>query len=155
MQMAGTWLSTTHMQSAPFDPSALGRGTHDVIVISIDFEFSNALPFVILDLAAANWPDLDEYKEWARITDTRDDAAIDQALAAATNAIIARCPVLMVESCPYEVQYATLLWTNRLLSRRNSPDGIVGVADLGIATVSRMDADIKQMLSPWLDQVVA
>jgi hypothetical protein len=101
------------------------------------------------------WPDLAEYKEWARIGDTRDDAAIDQALAAVTSSIVERCPGLATPACPYEVQYATLLWVNRLLSRRNSPDGIVGVADLGIATVSRADKDILQMLSPWLDQVIA
>lgn len=101
------------------------------------------------------WPDLAEYKEWARIPDNRDDAAIDQALAAVTSSIIERCPPLLAIACPYEVQYATLLWVNRLLSRRNSPDGIVGVADLGIATVSRADKDILQMLSPWLEQVIA
>jgi hypothetical protein len=103
----------------------------------------------------SGWPDLAEYKEWARIADTRDDAAIDQALAAVTSSIVERCPLLLTEACPYEAQYATLLWTNRLLSRRNSPDGIVGVADLGIATVSRADKDILQMLSPWLEQVIA
>lgn len=103
----------------------------------------------------SGWPDLAEYKEWARITDARDDPAIDQALAAVTSSIVERCPLLLTEACPYEAQYATLLWVNRLLSRRNSPDGIVGVADLGIATVSRADKDILQMLSPWLDQVIA
>lgn len=106
------------------------------------------------------WPDLAEYKEWARIppTDTRDDAAIDQALAAVTSSIVERCPTMgppANPACPYELQYATLLWTNRLLSRRNSPDGIVGVADLGIATVAAVDKDILQMMRPWLDQVIA
>lgn len=101
------------------------------------------------------WPDLDEYKEWARIPDTKDDVACDQALSAVKVAIVARCPTLATLPCPEDVLYATLLWTNRLLSRRNSPDGIVGVADLGIATIARTDRDILQMLSPWVSPVIA
>jgi len=102
------------------------------------------------------WPDVDEYKDWARIpaTDTRDDVAIDQALSAVTSSIVNRCPVLADAVCPPEVVYASLLWTNRLLSRRNSPDGIVGVADLGIATIGKIDRDILQMLSPWVEVVI-
>ena len=73
-----------------------------------------------------NWPTVDEYKDWARIRDTSDDVAIDQALSAVMEAIVARAPSLATADCPTDVLYATLLWTNRLLSRRNSPDGIVG-----------------------------
>jgi hypothetical protein len=102
-----------------------------------------------------NWPDVDQYKDWARISDTRDDVAIDQALSAVQEAIVARASALLSAACPTDVQYATLLWTNRLLSRRNSPDGIVGVADLGVATISRQDRDVLQLLSPWLDAVIA
>lgn len=129
--------------------------------MSADFLSDESGNHLITDQAVLplgpGWPDLAEYKEWARIapSDIRDDPAIDQALAAVTYSIVQRCPTLASAQCPYEVQYATLLWTNRLLSRRNSPDGIVGVADLGIATVSRADKDILQMLSPWLDQVIA
>ena len=103
------------------------------------------------------WPDVDEYKDWARIKpdDVRDDVAIDQALSAVASAIVSRCPVLVDALCPPEVVYASLLWTNRLLSRRNSPDGIVGVQDIGIATISRTDKDILQMLSPWVEVVIA
>lgn len=101
------------------------------------------------------WPDLDEYKDWARIRDTKDDVAIDQALTAVLSATVARCPMLADLACPTDVQYAVLLWTNRLLSRRNSPDGIVGVADLGIATISRYDRDIAEMLSPYVEVVIA
>ena len=102
-----------------------------------------------------NWPTVDEYKDWARIRDTSDDVAIDQALSAVQEAIVARASALATADCPTDVQYATLLWTNRLLSRRNSPDGIVGVADLGVATISRQDRDVLQLLSPWLDSVIA
>lgn len=107
----------------------------------------------------SGWPDVDEYKEWARIgtstPDTLDDVAIDQALSAVEEAIVARCPTLATANCPNDVVYATLLWTNRLLSRRNSPDGIVGVQDLGVATISRVDGDVRQLLSPWTEPVIA
>jgi len=102
-----------------------------------------------------NWPTVDEYKDWARIRDTSDDVAIDQALSAVMEAIVARAPTLTIADCPQDVLYATLLWTNRLLSRRNSPDGIVGVADLGVATISRQDRDVLQLLSPWLEPVLS
>jgi hypothetical protein len=102
-----------------------------------------------------NWPTVDEYKDWARIRDTSDDVAIDQALSAVMEAIVSRAATLATADCPTDVLYATLLWTNRLLSRRNSPDGIVGVADLGVATISRQDRDVLQLLSPWLDPVLS
>jgi hypothetical protein len=102
-----------------------------------------------------NWPTVDEYKDWARIRDTSDDVAIDQALSAVQEAIVARAPVLATADCPTDVLYATLLWTNRLLSRRNSPDGIVGVADLGVATIAKADRDVLQLLSPWLEPVLS
>jgi hypothetical protein len=101
------------------------------------------------------WPDIDVYKDWARVRDTTDDVSIDQALLAVQEAIVARCPQLALLPCPADVQYATLLWTNRLLSRRNSPDGVVGVGDLGVATISRADRDVAQLLSPWTEPVIA
>jgi hypothetical protein len=101
------------------------------------------------------WPDVDEYKDWARIRDTTDDVAIDQALSAVQQAVLARCPSLATIPCPPDVLYANLLWTNRLLSRRNSPDGIVGVADLGVATIAKADRDVLQLLSPWLEPVLS
>lgn len=106
------------------------------------------------------WPDLDEYKEWARIgsaadPDTLDDVAIDQALLAVKQAVVARCPTLATAACPADVSYGTLLWTNRLLVRRQSPEGVVGIADLGVATIAAFDRDIAQMLSPWIEPVIA
>lgn len=103
-----------------------------------------------------DWPTIDEYKDWARIRDTTDDVAIDQALLAVQQAIMARAVLeLATIPCPPDVQYSVLLWTNRLLSRRNSPDGIVGVADLGVATIAKADRDVLQLLSPWLEPVLS
>jgi hypothetical protein len=101
------------------------------------------------------WPDVDVYKQWARLSDSVDDAAVDQALSAVQEAIVTRCPSLALIACPYDAQYACLLWTNRVLNRRNSPDGIVGVAELGVATISNFDKDIAQMLSPYVEPVIA
>lgn len=101
------------------------------------------------------WPDIDEYKQWARVPDTVDDVAIDQALSAVKQAIVARCPVLATLACPFDALYACLLWTNRILVRRQSPEGIVGIADMGAVKIMRSDRDIDQMLSPWVEPVIA
>jgi hypothetical protein len=101
------------------------------------------------------WPDIDEYKQWARVPDTADDVAIDQALSAVKVAIVARCPVLATAPCPEDALYACLLWTNRLLVRRQSPEGIVGIADMGAVAIVSTDRDIQQMLSPWIEPVIA
>lgn len=106
------------------------------------------------------WPEVEEYKEWARIgtdavPDTLDDVAIDQALSAVKSAIVARCPGLSAAPCPADVLYACLLWANRLLVRRQSPEGIVGVPDMGMVTIATYDSDIRQMLTPWYEPVIA
>jgi hypothetical protein len=105
--------------------------------------------------SGSGWPDIDEYKAWARIPDGVDDVAADQALTAVMTAIVARCPTLATAPCPGDVVYATLLWTNRLLIRRNSPEGVIGIAELGIASIVKIDSDIAQLLSPWLEVVIA
>lgn len=105
----------------------------------------------------ASWPTVDDYKAWARIADDRDDPAITESLAAVTTAVMQRCgdrlgdrinPLVVATEIPDDVHTAVLLWVNRLQSRRNSPDGIVGVADLGVATVRSFDADIARLLAP-------
>lgn len=105
------------------------------------------------------WPDLDEYKEWSRSNkpgDTTDDAAIDQALSAVKSAILQRSVIWLNNgACPEDLAYCVLLWTNRLLVRRQSPEGIVGIADLGVVSIAKADADIRQMLNPWLEPVIA
>lgn len=111
----------------------------------------------------ADWLTVDDYKAWARIatTDTRDDAAIGDAVVAVSAAVAKRCPRLFVDvdgeppAIPGDVMQAALLWTNRLMSRRNSPDGVVGVADLGTAQIRPTDADILRLLSPYTAMVLS
>jgi hypothetical protein len=107
----------------------------------------------------------DEYKAWARIdpADTADDTAISEAVDASSEAIELRAPAAFATDdtgtplgpVPVSVHNAGLLLANRLLSRRNSPDGIVGVSDMGTARIASYDADISGLLGPWLDSVVA
>jgi hypothetical protein len=109
---------------------------------------------------------VDEYKAYARIdgTDTTDDAAITEAVNSSMEAIMLRAPGAFLTDpdtgealgpVPHAVHQAGLLLTNRLMSRRNSPDGVVGVSDMGTARILSYDADITQMLSPWTPAVVA
>jgi len=111
------------------------------------------------------WLTVDDYKAWARIdpADVADDTAIAEASAAASEAIELRAPLGFpvdengdpVGEVPAMLVQAGRLLTNRLMSRRNSPDGVVGVSDLGTATIVSYDADITQMISPWTQMVVA
>jgi hypothetical protein len=111
------------------------------------------------------WLTVADYKAWARIepTDTADDAAIQECVDAATDAIETNAPrgftydpdTLDPEPVPGSVVEAGLLLTNRLMSRRNSPDGVVGVADMGAARIASYDADISGLLGPYTAVVLA
>jgi hypothetical protein len=116
----------------------------------------------------ADWLTLEQYKAWARITDTMDDEAIQQNIDAvdAKFRLILRPDVFApvpahpinpptAGQVPADVTEAGLLYVNRLLSRRNSPDGVVGVSDVGTATILPQDSDIKRLLGPYLATVLA
>ena len=111
-----------------------------------------------------SWLTVDEYKAWARIdgADTTDDVAIAEAVEASSEAVQIRAPKAFVLDDtdqpvppPQAAHEAGLLLANRLMSRRNSPDGVVGVSDMGTATILSYDADITALLSPWTEMVVA
>lgn len=105
----------------------------------------------------ANWPTVDTYYGYARICDTLDDAIIESALAAVKAAIIARCPSLATvvdPDVPDDVHHAVLLWCNRLVARRNSPEGIVGT-EVGAANIGRWDPDVGRLLAPFMATVLA
>lgn len=113
----------------------------------------------------APWLTLEEYKGWARIdaSDTADDTAISEAVDAASEAIWLRAPAAFLTDpdtgaplpVPRSVHQAGLLLANRLLSRRNSPDGVVGVSDMGTAVIRSYDADITGLLGSFAAGVVA
>jgi len=114
--------------------------------------------------ASGAWLTLEDYKTWARIdsADTTDDAAISGAVAASMEALEIRAPLAFVTDdtgAPIvgdspSLTQAGLLLSNRLMARRNSPDGIVGVSDMGTAQVLSYDADITALVSPWTEMVV-
>lgn len=116
-------------------------------------------------MAEGPWLTVAGYKAWARIaeTDSLDDDAISASVAAATVAIEIRAlrafTLVDVDGAdlpvPADVVEAGYLLTNRLMSRRNSPDGVVGVSDMGTATIVAKDADIAGLLGPWLATVLA
>jgi hypothetical protein len=103
------------------------------------------------------WPDVPDYRNWARVPDGVDDDAITVALTAVVEAIRARCPCLFAASpyVPDAAYQASLLWTSRLLARRNSPEGVIGVSDMGVANIGRWDPDVARLLSPYTDPVLA
>ena len=105
----------------------------------------------------ADWLTLDDYKAWARIADTMDDVAIQQAIDAVDGKfrLILRPVIWSEPAVSADVVEAGLLYVNRLLARRNSPDGVVGVSDLGTATIQPYDSDIRRLLGPHTQMVLA
>jgi hypothetical protein len=111
-----------------------------------------------------DWLTPDEYKAWARIdaTDTTDDAAISEAVAATMEVLEERAPYGFVidpdtgapEPVPHRIHQAGLLLANRLMARRNSPDGVVGVSDMGTARILSYDADINALISTKEEMVL-
>jgi hypothetical protein len=119
-----------------------------------------------LPAPVGTWLTVDEYKAYARIdgSDTTDDAAITEAVNSSMETIQLRAPAAFaldpdtgepLGPVPGAVHLAGLMLTNRLMARRNSPDGIVGVFDQGAARIMSTDADIVAQLSPWTPMVMA
>lgn len=50
---------------------------------------------------------------------------------------------------PAGLVQAVNLLTARYLARRNSPDGVVGMGDLGPARVPLIDRDVERLMDPW------
>jgi hypothetical protein len=113
------------------------------------------------------WLTADEYKAFARIdpSDTSDDVAIDEAVAATVETLEDRAALAFATdvdgapvypACPARLHESGLLLVNRLLSRRNSPDGIVGLTDMGTAArVASKDSDVLEMIGPFIPAVLA
>ena len=50
---------------------------------------------------------------------------------------------------PDDLVQAVILRTARYMARANSPDGLVGMGDLGMVRVSSVDRDIERLEWPW------
>lgn len=87
------------------------------------------------------------------LTDTRDDAMVEAAVAAA-NQHVRRLPAAQVDADPAPADWTgyddVVLGANmlgaRLVRRRNSPDGVQAMTDAGVAYVARSDPDIAMLL---------
>lgn len=102
------------------------------------------------------WPDMAAYKAWARIgtDDTVDDVAIGAALAAVGLYVTEQAALLDdggddPVTIPADLYQACLLLTNRLLARRNSPEGVVGSNDGTVVSIGRSDPDAARLIAPY------
>lgn len=54
-----------------------------------------------------------------------------------------------IEVAPADLVQAVNILTARYLARRNTPDGMVGLGELGAVQVPYTDADVERLLNPW------
>ena len=119
-------------------------------------------------LSVAGEPTLAEVKEWLKVDDTFDDITLSAGLQAALvhQRMGLAFPIQMVVCPPdteptpqayytEDLRLAVYLRTARWLARRNSPEGLLGFAEFGPAQVPVSDADIRDLESPYVIQVVA
>lgn len=108
-----------------------------------------------MTVTVTGWPDGRTLVGWIGGADHLTDAAISQAddvMATATATIVERIdgrklPTNITE-CPRAVAQAIVLEGARLLSRRDSPQGVVAFGDL-VSRVARVDVDIEALLAAW------
>lgn len=82
-------------------------------------------------------------------SDTRDDAKLDQIVAAVNNLVrTMRVSQAAVDAAtwPERIVYGATMLAARLFRRKNSPAGVESFGQLGAAYVMRNDPDIAQLL---------
>jgi Phage gp6-like head-tail connector protein len=110
-------------------------------------------------------PTLDDVKNWLGLDedDTQDDVVLTESLNAAL-AAQGRVVFYPLNDADEEVltddlREALFLRTQRLAARRNSPEGVVGLAGTGgdfvSARVPSYDADVTQLEGPYREIPVA
>jgi hypothetical protein len=80
-----------------------------------------------------------------------DDLALDQAVAAANDAVYALRtdldpPNLTPAQWPARCDYAATLQAARLYGRRGSVQGVAAFQDVGVAMLGRLDPDVRSLL---------
>lgn len=112
-------------------------------------------------------PDLSQFKDWLGLDepelDTTDDVVLQQSLDAAIAAQAAVCslPTDDFGDSGYtpDLVEAIYIRTLRLASRRNSPEGVVGLSGAGgdfvAARIPSFDNDVLHLEGPWRKIVVA
>lgn len=97
----------------------------------------------------------DQVKKSVGYPVTADDAVFQVAWKAAEGYVSTRCTWLTTDAngnalpAPDELVQAVVLLTARYLDRRNSPNGLVGLGDLGAATLPSQDVDVKALIGPY------
>lgn len=116
-------------------------------------------------MAAPYVPTLPELKAWLGLeeSDTTDDVVLQESLDAAITAQVK--VVTYPLSAGYEAMWtsdlreAVFLRAQRLAARRNSPEGVVGLAgtagDFVSATLPSYDGDVERLEGPYRKIVVA
>lgn len=51
---------------------------------------------------------------------------------------------------PADLVQSVILRTARYMARGNSPDGLVGMGELGAARVATIDRDVERLEGPWM-----
>jgi len=105
--------------------------------------------------AVVDWPTLPEVRAFLRVVGTDEDPVIDQARAAAVDYGNRRTAYrwvpgsssTWVQPMPAAVHEAAVLHAARLYKRRDSIDGTVGWADVGLTHVGRVDPDVEALYS--------
>lgn len=109
--------------------------------------------------------DVASLKGYLRIAsgDAIDDALLEEIVDAVEAEQRARCiPEAFVENTETQevtvsadLYHAALMRGARLYVRRASPEGLVGLGELGVARVPPYDRDIDALESPWRTVVLA
>jgi len=68
---------------------------------------------------------------------------------AAESWIASRCRVPAEGPAPAALVQAVRLFVARHLARRNSPDGFIGMSELGPARIASVDRDIETLIAPY------
>jgi hypothetical protein len=113
----------------------------------------------------ASAPDLAALKAWLALAadDTTDDVVLQESLdsALAAQAKVVTYPADDVGEADYvpDLREAVLLRAQRLAARRNSPEGVVGLAGAGgdfvSARLPSYDGDVEHLEGPHLTMVVS
>ena len=94
------------------------------------------------------------YQHVLAVLEVKPSEKAEAAYSAAEAAVSARCR-WAGDQAPADLVQAVVLRTARLLARRNSPDGIVGVGEFGPVRIASIDRDIEHLEAPYKRVVFA
>lgn len=96
---------------------------------------------------------LDELKNWIGedLGANRNDEVLAMLLETASRQIDTLCDreFSELDEVPAAIKLATLIQATRLMKRRDSPEGALGFADVGVIRLSGKDPDVAALLEPF------